>query len=94
MGCHGGGGASGKSYGSQGGIGGLREGEGVEVAAETAGDCAAKDLWIGGRKADTNPIPTYLNLWLSTPQNGQSAAVFYPLGHPTPYASGDRQYRR
>jgi hypothetical protein len=65
---------------------------GPRAAAEAAGDWAAKDLQIGGRRADANPIPVYLNHQVSTPKGGRTAAIFYPLGHPTPYASGDCQY--
>jgi hypothetical protein len=81
----------GRYQGCQGGIGGLGVGRG---AAEALGDCAAKDLQIMDRRANANPIPVYLNHRVSTPQGGWSAAVFYPLGHPMPYKSGDRQYRR
>jgi hypothetical protein len=47
-----------------------------------------------GEEGRCKCIPVYLNQQLSTPQGGRSVAVFYPLGHPTPYASGDCQYRR
>jgi hypothetical protein len=58
---------------------------GPRAAAEAAGDCAAKDLRIGGRRADTNPIPVYLNHALSTSKGGHWAVCGRLLPPRTPY---------
>ena len=50
--------------------------------------------WEGEEGRGLGEVSVYLNHRLSTPQGGWSAAVFFPLGHPMPYESGDCQYRR